>query len=320
MTADRTQEYLGMWTRLTVLYDEGRMVDALEVVKTIERRFPERAAYMSWSRSCLHALMGDVDAALRAVRDAVERGWWWSEGRIADPDLDPVRDHPEFPGLMAEMAELRRRAHSRVRPRPEIAIFRPEMSPARAIVIALHMYGTTAEETIPYWRTATSWGAVVAVPESTLDDAGGAPCWDDDRLAQRDVRITLDEARLSHSIGETPVVLGGASQGAGHAIRLAMTGAIPACRAFIAVVGAAALDAIEPAIAAAAVRRVRGWMVAGEADVLVRRRQESTHSELVRRGLECRLETVPALGHWYPDNFAARLTGALDYVTEVGPE
>jgi hypothetical protein len=133
------------------------------------------------------------------------------------------------------------------------------------------------------------------------------------------VRVALDEARRLHPVGESPVVLGSASQGAGHAVRLAMSGVIPRCRAFVAVVGAAALDAIEPSIAAAADRLVRG-MVAGEDDVLVRRRRETIHAELVRRGLECRLEIVRALGHWYPDAFAVRLSRALDFVTEAAPE
>jgi hypothetical protein len=174
MTPNRTEEYLAMWTRVTVLYDEGQMADALQVVDAIERRFPERGAYLSSPRACLHAVMGDIDEAIRVIRDAIERGWWWSEGRVADPDLDPLRSHPEFRGLMAEMAQLRRRAHTRAGPRPAVAVFAPESGPARAIVIALHMHGTTAEETIPHWRTATAWGAVVAVPESTLNDAGEA--------------------------------------------------------------------------------------------------------------------------------------------------
>jgi hypothetical protein len=40
-------------------------------------------------------------------------------------------------------------------------------------------------------------GAVVPVPESTMKDTGGAPCWDDDRLAERDVSIALDELAAS---------------------------------------------------------------------------------------------------------------------------
>jgi predicted esterase len=301
-------------------YDEGRITDALEMVDDIERRFPERSAYMSSPRACLHAVVGNLDGAIEVARAAIQRGWWWSEARIADPDLDPVRDHPEFRALMQEMAELRRRARSRVPPRPEVVIFTPDDSAARAVVIALHMYGTTAEETIPYWRTATSWGAIVAVPESGLRDAGGAPCWDDDGLAERDVRIALDEARRAHPAGECPVVLGGASQGAAHAVRLAITDRIPQCRGFIGVVGAGPFSAIEASISAAAARGVRGWFIGGEADVLVRRRQERMHAELVTRGLECRLEIVPGLGHWYPDDFAARLGRALDFVTEPAPE
>jgi hypothetical protein len=85
MTPNRTVEYLAMWTRVTVLYDDGRMADALQVVDAIGRRFPERGAYMSSPRACLHAVMGEIDEAIRVIRDTIERGWWWSEGRVADP-------------------------------------------------------------------------------------------------------------------------------------------------------------------------------------------------------------------------------------------
>jgi predicted esterase len=314
MAIGRTEEYLGMWTRLTALYDEGRTKDALDVIDDIDRRFPERRPYMSNPRACLYSLMGDADRALRVARDAVERGWWWSEARIADPDMDHVRDHPEFRALMQDMAELRERARNRIARTPDVAIFTPDISPARAVVVALHMYGATAEETAPFWSTATSWGAVVAVPESTLRDAGGSPCWDDEGLTDRDVDIALDEARRAHPADHSPVVVGGASQGAAQAVRLAATGRVPGCGAFIAVVGAGPLLAKEPA------RELRGVFIAGADDVLVRRRQEALHTEFVRRGVESRLEVVPGLGHWYPDDFAARLVRALDFVTAQPPE
>jgi predicted esterase len=314
VTHGRTEDYLSMWTRLTRLYDEGRMKEALGLVDEIELRFPEKGPNMSHARACLHSLMGDADGAARVARDAVRRGWWWSDMRVVDPDLDLVRQHPEFRALADEMAQLRKATRGRVSDRPKVKIFTPDAAPARAVLIALHMYGMTADETSPFWRTAASWGAVVAVPESAVRDAAGAPCWDDDALAERDACIALDEAQRAHPCGDSPVVLGGASQGAAQAVRLATTGRIPRCTGFIAVVGATPLDKLGTADG------VRGWLIAGEDDVLVRRGQEALHAELVRRGIDSRLEVVPGLGHWYPVAFAPRLARTLDFVMAATPQ
>jgi predicted esterase len=142
----------------------------------------------------------------------------------------------------------------------------------------------------------------VAVPESAVHDAAGAPCWDDDDLAERDACIALDEAQRAHPFGDSHVVLAGASQGAAQA-----TG-------FIGVVGATPLDKLGTADG------VRGWLIAGEDDVVVRRGQEALHAELVRRGIDCRLEVVPGLGHWYPVAFATRLARTLDFVMAATPQ
>ncbi len=143
-----------------------------------------------------------------------------------------------------------------------------------------------------------------------MRDADGAPCWDDDELAERDVRVALEEAHPAHG---TPLLLGGASQGAAQAVRMATTGRVPGCSGFIAVVGAAPEDKIGTA-------PVRGWLIAGERDVLVRRRQEALHAELLRRGMPCRLEVVPGLAHWYPRDLATRLARALDFVIAPPPQ
>ena len=73
-----------MWTRVTVLYDGGRMADALQVVDAIGRRFPKRGAYMSSPRACLHAVMGDIDEAIRVIRD----------GAAALDAIEPAIIHP----------------------------------------------------------------------------------------------------------------------------------------------------------------------------------------------------------------------------------
>lgn len=109
MTATRTEDFLAMWTRLTGLYLEGRLDEALALAGELEERFPDRRASMSHARACLHGALGETKRALSVARHAVRRGWWWSERNIADPDLDAVRPDPEFQAITAEMAGSGRR-------------------------------------------------------------------------------------------------------------------------------------------------------------------------------------------------------------------
>src|SRR5918911_3526640 len=213
-----TDEYLTAWTRLTTLYVEGRLPEALELACAMEERFPDRRFYIGSARASLHALLDDADAAIRVAREVVESGGWWSERHIADPDLDPVRHHPEFQMLVQAMARLRTRSMDDAAGGPKTTVLTADGSAPTAVVIALHMHGMSAAETVAHWKSATSWGVAVAVPESTQRDADGNRCWDDDELTERDVLLARDHASPAPgAAGGPPVVLAGASQGAGQA-------------------------------------------------------------------------------------------------------
>ena len=50
------------------------------------------------------ALQGRTDEALTALREAIDAGWrgnWWLARH--DPNLDSIRDHPDFQAMMAEL-------------------------------------------------------------------------------------------------------------------------------------------------------------------------------------------------------------------------
>jgi pimeloyl-ACP methyl ester carboxylesterase len=83
------------------------------------------------------------------------------------------------------------------------------------------------------------------------------------------------------------LVLGGASQGARFAVRLALAGALPA-RGFIAIVGAPPPEKLEPHLDTARKAGVRGFFITGERDP-ARAGVEAAHRLLASAGLEVRL-------------------------------
>jgi predicted esterase len=169
-----------------------------------------------------------------------------------------------------------------------------------------------ASETAGFWSGATEAEAVVAVPESSQLDSDGNPCWDDHKRAARDVDAATEEA-FSFAPRDAPLILGGASQGARVAMRRALDGTPPQCRGFIAVVGAADRDAI-PSTTETIDSRLKGVMIGGAEDRLVLHHQRAMQKELMRVGLQVRLEEVPGLTHWYPPDFPSRLRDAIEFV------
>ncbi len=55
---------------------------------------------MLYNAACMYVSLGESDRALDALRQALEAGYTNFGWMRNDPDLIPLRDHPEFVALM----------------------------------------------------------------------------------------------------------------------------------------------------------------------------------------------------------------------------
>lgn len=313
MASTETEQYLRLWTELTNLYIDGRLPDALKIVSDMEALAPRRRAFNAHLRSCLLCALGRDAEALAVMTEIVGEGKWWSEGQLNDPDLESIRKDRQFSSLSEEMAELESVVGQADRADPEMQVFNTPNKMSRATLIALHMYGITADETATPWKSATAAGATVIVVQSSQRDADGLPVWNKPEIVDRDVGIAVMEGKAVAG-DQVPVVFGGASQGAGVAMRLALQGLLTQSPGFVAVVGTAEVASLESFLDAAAARGVRGVMIGGAEDRLSLGWQKSARDELIGRGIPIHFEEVPGVGHWYPDDFGQHLQRALDFL------
>jgi len=297
--------YLRAFTRLGDLVVDGRLADALLEVRRMRVDFPEQASALAHTEACLLALDGRVEDAIEVLSGLVANGGWLSRRQLADPDLASLASHPSYGGLTATMLgredAARRSAHRRA---PDVTVERPHSS-IRATVVALHMLGVTGAETAAIWVPVVDAGIAVVTVESALLNGDGLPCWDDQGLAERNVRTGVDAAR---ELG-APLVLAGGSQGAGVAARLALGGALPGLAGFLCVVGAPAPGTWPANL------RLPGALVIGGADRLTARRQREFERELGAAGIAVDAVEVPGLPHVYPDDWGARAPELLDRLT-----
>jgi hypothetical protein len=304
--------------RLFALHRERRFADGLAHAEEVARRHPERPAETTFWRACLLSLNGRTEEALDAFRSALDRGVWWTRTWLeTDPDLDPLRSLPGYAAVLAGSDANLAAARAGFPDHPEVHLHLPTGSP-RALLLVMHMLGATIGTTEPHWRPGAEYGVAVAVLGSSQSTSDGQPCWEVDELVVRDLSLARDEAIRAGVGADVPLVLGGASQGGRRAIQLAIDGRVPA-RGFLAVAtGVPRSEDVAPHLDGAVRRDVRGWILNGELDQETPA-AERLHRELTDSGLGVRLESVAGLGHVYPDDLAARLAGALDFVLTDGP-
>lgn len=310
--ADEHERFLALNDQVFALYGEGRFAEALHVVEETAPTLPGWRSRTIYWRASLLSLVGRPEEAIEALRRGIDTGLWWRPDWLTtDQDLEPLWDLPGFAEVVSA-SELRQiSGNAGRRERPEVHVLSPVGYP-RGVLVALPMYGATAEESAPRWRPATEEGVVVAVAESTTIQADGMPCWDDDQAAHRDVKLAVEEARAV-APGVEDLVLAGASQGGMRAIEMTLRGE-PGARAFIGVVaGLADPDLLEETAEGAARRGVRGWLLTGDRDA-ARQAVELLHVQLRDAGMDCRLDVIPGLGHTFPGDFEYRLRKALPFL------
>jgi hypothetical protein len=84
------------WYAAIPASEAGDLRQAIEVLAEGLDEWPDHPR-IHYHLACLHARAGDREAALRHLRVAVERDPAAVEHAATDPDLDAIRDDPEFP-------------------------------------------------------------------------------------------------------------------------------------------------------------------------------------------------------------------------------
>ena len=281
-------------TDITRAYLEGDHEEALRVTDALLERHPDRLASLAQIRAEVLVQLGRPDDALASATAVLDAGRWWSDRQVTsleDEGLDLGPIGKALRGRADRAIEDARDGRAAVDVR--------ETGTPWVTVVALHMYGVAAADTLAVWLPVVDAGVRVVSVESTLVDGDGYPCWDARDLAVRDVR-----AGIAAAPDDVPLVLAGASQGAGLAASAALNDEVRA-DGWLAVVGAP-----QPGVARMA-RLVPGALVAGAEDPLPAANQRVFRDAVLAAGGTCAWEEVAGLGHAYPSDWSDRAPALL---------
>ena len=301
-------------THVFALYGRRQYQEGLALSLKARRSYPREKRDTTYWVACFYSLVGDTEKSLRTLKEAVEGGLWWSpNGLLDEPDLKPLRDRREFQEVLEECSRLQRKAQRTSKPR--LLVFSPRAGKHELpLLITLHGRNGNAREHAKLWKASTQHGLIYAAPQSSQMYSTGRFCWDDRDRGKKEVADAFRRIAKSRAIRKEEVMLGGFSQGGALAVRMALEAEPIGAKGFVCVSPALTeVVSLMPLIGEAVKRRVRGYLITGERDPS-RPLIEELHRKLTSKGLACRLEVNPHLGHEYPENFPSTLSSAIEFL------
>jgi predicted esterase len=308
----------GLRARVLQLHGEKRYQQALDLIEISSKEFPDRSWYVYYWRACFHSLLENYDAAIDDLEHSMENGGFWSKEFLLkyESDFEKLRNDVRFLSIVERSEQLRLRAQASSK--TDLVVVAPgestlkETKKALPLIMVLHGRASNVKETESYWNPLSE-SFLVGIPQSSQVYRKDGFSWDDYALAQKEIIESLEKLSQSYSIDKERIILGGFSQGAGIAIRLALTGDLK-CRGFIAV--CPALRGWDPLPAlVSADRSIRGWFYTGGNDYS-RDGTETLCEQLKEREFSCKLEILEGAGHDYPSDFHLRLRDAAHFILQ----
>lgn len=316
---ERTFEEL--YAKLQHYYQNGDYAEALLLATQSLEEYPDQRTTLDYWRMTMAARIDDPAQAVRVLREALERGQWYSELLLRrSPSFKPLQGDPEFEQLVALNQEVAENDTQKAFP---LFTLRPENrcrsgGPACPLLLGLHTNAATVHSSLGFWRPAAVAGWLVAAPQSSQAIWKDAYVWDDRETAEREIQKHYATLQHNYVIDPQRTILAGHSMGGEVAIWLALRRAIEA-RGFLAIgPGGPFMDDLaewSPLLKDHPRRGLRGYILCGEKDHSIPMGNiRKFVDKLKHAGITCRLEILPDLQHDYAPGYEPAILRALEYL------
>jgi predicted esterase len=310
--------YREMRAYLGELFNQKKYAEAAALLESVLDRFPDNVMTNVYNLATMRLLQGDVDKAMAALEEGHRRGVFFGLWDFNADMWEPLRKHERFAAFLKEnegrVEEASRKAVLLV------DVVTPEgYDPAKKypLFIALHGGGESLVEFKPNWVSARLGKEfLVAYVQSTQVANMRGFHWQNEDTTRRDIAEAYRRILARYSVDPDRILIGGFSSGGFASLIVAFSDLLPV-RGFVVLCPEPPQTIEDAAVVEAAGRGLRGTLLTTEWDQRLDRQKEFV-ARLARLGLDCEISVTPNIGHWYPENFAALLDGAIGRILGDG--
>lgn len=300
-------------------FQNQQYAEALALVMAEGNQFPADRIWIDYWTMVSAARMGQRALVYEVARKSLADGLWYGEVMWRQsPSFAALQGEAEFERIIgaSREAELKDQPASEPISITKLPVDHSASSP---LLIALHGNQANAERTLPFWESAVHEGWVAFVPQSNQAMFKNGFAWDDLEKSKAHVISQYEALIRNTAFNPEQIVVAGHSMGGLLAIQMALQGLLPARGFVVNGPGVPYLDEpqeLEPLLATAQARGLRGYFIVGEKDdVIVVDEIKNLMAKLQAAGIACELEIVANAAHEYEPAYDDALQRGLRFVS-----
>jgi acetyl esterase/lipase len=311
--------YREMRAHLGQLFEQKKYAEAASLLESVLDLFPENVPANTFNLAAARAYLGEADKAVAALEEGHRRGVFYGTWDFGAELWAPVKGSPRFDAFWktneARIAEASRRATVKIEVETPAGY-----DPARTypLFIALHGGGESIAELKPLWTSDRLRGEfLTAFVQSTQVASLKGFHWQDETITLRDLEEAYRRILRQYPVDSGRVIIGGFSSGGFGTFVAAFRNIFP-IRGFFALCPAVPEAVRDEDVKAAVGRGLRGTILTTELDQRTDA-QRAFAERLKGLGFPVEFHIAPNIGHWFPEDFGARLDRAIGLILPDAP-
>jgi acetyl esterase/lipase len=311
--------YKDMRAHLGQLFEQKKYAEAASLLESVLDLYPENVLANTFNLAVARAYLGEADKAVAALEEGHRRGIFYGIWEFGAELWTPVKASPRFAAFQkaneARIAEASRRATVKIEVETPAGY-----DPARTypLFIALHGGGESIAELKPLWTSDRLRGEfLTAFVQSTQVASMKGFHWQDEAVTLRDLGEAYQRILRQYPVDGGRVIIGGFSSGGFGSFVAAFRNIFPV-RGFFALCPAVPEAVRDEDVKAAAGRGLKGTILTTELDQRTDA-QRAFAERLKGLGIPVEFHIAPKIGHWFPEDFGARLDRAIGLILPDAP-
>lgn len=310
------QSYNEMRSDVTNLWLTEKYQEALDILMKEAPAYPDRHHDTLYYAMCLNSRLGNVDAAVEHLREAIEEvGHWYGLSQLleTDDDLTNIWGNAEFQRLRDVSLARCKEAEDNAKP---LRLIEQPAATDQPLPLVLALHGNTgnAETTLGRWKPIVDDGYLLVSLQSTQLSGPNAYVWNDFEKAKGELIEHLSVLASEFNIDRERVVIGGFSMGGGFGLWAALNDVI-LVKGYLGIGPyIAEPKGLKPQIEAKANSDFRAYILVGDQDVGCLPGSEATKDLMVNAGIPCKYELREGLAHEMPNDFGESAKRALNFI------